>query len=187
MSDISDLQLYYNYKSTGNPSVLVEFFKRYKKLVSKIFYHYFKGYSWHYCYDDFKQEAFIVLYKTIKSVDENRIHTPETWKLYDLYKWGLCTRARQIKTKLKKYSDNVILIENEDSISEDLSNLQEFNIITHQFMKTLTEKERVLFYRKNLSYETWTLERLSKSMKMPISTLASINKRLIRRFGEFYK
>lgn len=187
MSGMSDLQLYYNYKSTNNPSVILEFFKRYKKLINKIYYHYFRGFTWYYCYDDFKQEAFIILYKTLKDVDENKIHTPETWKLYDMYKWYLCNAARNIRTKVRKELNNSVLVDSENLDDREGKPLSDFNLIAHSFMKNLTEKEKIIFYRKNLSYNTWTLERLSRNMSMPISTLSKINRNLIKKFEEFYK
>ena len=146
----------------------------------------FSNVSWYFTKEDFKQEAFMVLYKTLSSIKNDRIHTPQTWKLYDYYKWNLYSHARQIKLKIKTVLRYNIQIE--DSFLEAIETSQscDFKIMSDHFLNSLTDREKIIFYHKNLSENPKTLKELSALLNISTSFLSKINQKLISKFQNYY-
>lgn len=187
----SDYELYLNYKSTKNPQVLQEFFKRYEKLIIKVYSSYLRKFSWYYSLEDFKQDAFILLYKALNYIKEEVIYDKYNWKLYTIYKMYLTNKAEAIIKRIKTFNKNNSFMDSEViSYIENKSNenkLIEYELVIDSFMKKLTPIEQKIFYMKNVSYEFYTFDEISKELKIPLSTVANKNKILIEKFKRFYK
>lgn len=183
---MSDYELCSNFKTLNDSSALVVLFERYKALVDKMYSLHIRMGKNYLPKEDFFQEAFIRLYKTMEYIKLAKVYDPENWSIYPFFRWTLFYIIINHLKSYGKYKDvfsDLPLEEVEDMGKEDKSFSE---IEMKEFITTLSEKEKNILLEKMFPAYIMTIPEILEKNKISRAYLYKIIDIVKDKYLSFY-
>ena len=149
-------------------------------------------------FEDFNQEAFICLLKSIKYIDEAKIKNDQ-WLFMGVFLWFLDSMCNRMYKKLtKEYGirkNNIIDLEEKEKemfIVSDSFLLDKLvqDVIVRRFIKSLKPMEKIIFQERltvQLRGNPKPIRSIAEKLGIPAATVGNIVRQLEKKFERFKK